>query len=126
MFFTLPLSALAEDLPTPQVPDPFGLGERLALVDYLRDTCKLSPPPDATMEQLVVMYWKHHRKEREAIQEDATDAAMAADRVRRLRNELKERYQIDAPADADEATLGKLVNEARTKATGAAVQQVLD
>jgi S1-C subfamily serine protease len=118
--------AFAEDLPKPDVPDPFGLGERLALVDYLRDTCKLSPAPDATMEQLVAMYWKFHRKEREAIQDDATDQALSVDRVRRLRAELKERYQIDAPADADEATLGKLLSEARTKATGEAVKQVLD
>lgn len=128
----LPLSAIlpamlsAEDLPRPQIEDPFGLGERLALVDYLRDTCKLSPPPDATMEQLVAMYWKHHRKEREAIQDNATDAALAADRVRRLRSELKERFQIDAPADADEATLGTLLSQAREKATGAAVKEVLD
>jgi S1-C subfamily serine protease len=121
----LPLMS-AEDLPKPQVPDPFGLGERLALVDYLRDTCKLAPPPDATMEHLVAMYWKHHRKEREAIHEDATDQALAADRMRRLRSELKERYQIDAPADADEGALGRLLNDARTKATSDAVQDVLD
>lgn len=117
---------LAEELPRPQVPDPFGLGERLALVDYLRETCKLSPPPDATMEQLVEMYWKHHRKERDAIKEDATDQALAADRVRRLRLELKEKYQIDAPAEADEAALGRLLNDARTKATDEAMKEVRD
>jgi S1-C subfamily serine protease len=126
MFAAFPCSLLAEDLPQPKIEDPFGLGERLALIDYLRDTCKLSPPPDATMEHLVAMYWKHHRKEREAIHEDATDVALSADRVRRLRSELKERYQIDAPADADETALGKLVAEARSKATGEAVKQVLD
>ena len=126
MFLVAPLLVIAEELPKPQIEDPFGLGERLALVDYLRDSCKLSPPPDATMEHLVAMYWKFHRKEREAISEDATDKALAADRVRRLRTELKTRYEIDAPADADETTLGKLLAEARTKATGAAVKQVLD
>lgn len=126
MFAALPLMAAAEALPKPQVEDPFGLGERLALIDYLRDTCKLAPPPDATMEQLVELYWRHHRKEREAIQDDATDEALAADRVRRLRTELKERYQIDPPADTDETTLGRLLGDARAKATGAAVKQVLD
>lgn len=126
MFLVTPILVSAEELPKPQIEDPFGLGERLALVDYLRDTCKLSPPPDATMEQLVAMYWKFHRKEREAIGEDATDQALAVDRVRRLRSELKTRYDIDAPADADETTLGKLLADARTKATGAAVKQVLD
>lgn len=126
LFLALPVVVVAEDLPKPQIEDPFGLGERLALIDYLRDTCKLSPPPDATMEQLVAMYWKHHRKEREAIKEDATDAALAADRVRRLRSELKDRYQIDAPAEADETALGRLLSEARAKVTDAAVKQVLD
>lgn len=126
IFAALPNLSLAEELPKPQIEDPFGLGERLALVDYLRDTCKLSPLPNATMEQLVVMYWKHHRKEREAIQEDATDQALAADRIRRLRTELKDRYQIDAPANADETALGKLLTEARTKVTNDAVKKVLD
>jgi S1-C subfamily serine protease len=116
----------AEHLPKPPVEDPFGLGERLALVDHLRDVCKLSPAPDATMEQLVAMYWKFHRKEAEAIRDSASDQAMAADRMRRMRQDLKERYQIDAPADADEAKLGDLLNEARTKANGEAVKKVLD
>lgn len=126
LFLVTPILVIAEDLPKPQVEDPFGLGERLALVDYLREICKLSPPPDATMEQLVAMYWKFHRKERDAITEDATDQALAADRVRRLRTELKSRYDINAPADADETALGKLLSEARAKATGAAVKEVLD
>lgn len=126
MFLVAPLLVIAEELPKPQIEDPFGLGERLALVDYLRDSCKLSPPPDATMEHLVAMYWKFHRKERDAISENATDQALAVDRMRRLRVELKERYQIDAQADADEVALGKLLAEARTKATGAAMKQVLD
>lgn len=125
LFLAMPLT-FAEDLPTPQVPDPFGLGERLALIDYLRDTCKLSPPPDATMEQLVAMYWKHHQKEREAIKEDASDQALAADRMRRLRQELKDKFKIEAPADADEAALGRLLNDARTKATDDAMKQVRD
>lgn len=116
----------AEKLPKPPVEDPFGLGERLALVDYLREECKLSPPTDASMEQLVAMYWQFHRKEAEAIQAEASDQAMSADRMRRLRQELKERYQVDAPADADEATLGRLLNDARTKATNEAVKKVLD
>lgn len=126
MFLALPMVCVSEDLPKPQIEDPFGLGERLALIDYLRDTCKLSPPPNATMEQLVTMYWKHHRKEREAIQDNASDQALAADRIRRLRTELKERYQIDAPADTDETALGRLLTEARTKVTDEAVKKVLD
>jgi len=125
-FVLTPHLVSAEDLPKPQVADPFGLGERLALVDYLRETCKLTPPPDATMEQLVAMYWTHHRKEREELQNHATDQALAADRIRRIRQELKERFQIDAPVDADETTLGGMLNSARTKVTGEAVQQVLD
>ena len=126
MFAWLSPVVLAEELPKPPVEDPFGLGERLALIDYLRETCKLSPPPDATLEQLVSLYWKHHRKERDAITEGAVDEALAADRVRRLRSELKSRYEIDAPADADEVALGRLLAGARAKATDVAVKEVLD
>ena len=120
------LAVAAEELAKPNVPDPFGLGERLALVDYLRDTCKLNPPVDATTDQLVVMYWKFHQKEREAISANATDQALLADRIRRLRTELLTKHKIDAPADADEVALGKLLNEAKTKIKDQAMQQVID
>jgi S1-C subfamily serine protease len=112
-----------EDQPKPPVPDPFGLGERLALIDHLRETWKIEPPPSATLEQLEALYWKHAKPVPPTLDEDA---ALAADRMRRLRGELKERYRIEAPAEADEATLGALLAEARTEATGKAVKKVLD
>ncbi len=121
----VPALIIAEELPRPQVADPFGLGERLALIDHLRETCKLTPPASATMEQLVAMYWQHHRKELETLSEDATSQALSADRIRRLHSELKERYQVDAPADAEEATLGTMLAAARAKAASEAMKQVL-
>ena len=120
------LAVAAEELVKPNVPDPFGLGERLALVDHLRDTCRLNPPPDATYEQLVAMYWTFYHQERETMSANATDQALAADRIRRLRAELVTKFKIDAPADADETALGKLLNEAKTKVKEEAMQQVID
>ena len=120
------LAVAAEELAKPNVPDPFGLGERLALVDYLRDTCKLSPPVDATIEQLVAMYWTFHQKERETISANATDQALSADRMRRLRTELLTKFKIEPPADADEVALGKLLNESKSKVKDQAMQQVID
>ncbi len=120
------LAVAAAELAKPNVPDPFGLGERLALVDHLRDTCKLNPPPDATYEQLVAMYWTFYHQERETMSANATDQALAADRIRRLRAELVTKFKIDAPADADETALGKLLNEAKTKLKEEAMQLVID
>ena len=116
----------AEELAKPQVPDPYGLGERLALIDYLRDTCKLAPPVNATNEQLVAMYWTFHEKERETIRANATDQALSADRMRRLRTELLTKFKIEPPADTDEMALGKLLNEAKTKVKEQAMQEVID
>ena len=116
----------AEELAKPSVPDPYGLGERLALIDYLRDTCKLTPQVDATTEQLVAMYWTFHQTERETIRANATDQALSADRTRRLRTELLTKFKIEPSADADEVALGKLLNEAKTKVKDQAMQEVID
>ncbi len=113
----------AEDAQKPPVPDPFGLGERLALIDHLREVMGVQPPADATYEQLVALYWKHAKpKQEEGLIEDD---ALTKDRIRRLRAELKE-YDIDAPADASETTLGKLLAEAREAKKNAEVKAVLD
>ena len=130
VFFLFPclfqLSVAAEELVKPNVSDPFGLGERLALVDHLREACKLNPPPDASLELLVAMYWKFHDQERETMSAYATEQALAADRMRRLRAELVTKFKIEVPADANETALGKLLNEAKTKIKDQAMQQVID
>jgi len=40
----------------PDIPDPYGLGKRLALMAHLREEMKRDPPPGATYEDLLTMY----------------------------------------------------------------------
>jgi hypothetical protein len=95
----------------PDLPDPFGLGPRLVLLDHLRTKYGLKPPEDASYEQLVEMYWKVEKpgQGQPAITlDDATmveDEAQVRDRVNRLRAVLKEEFKYDAPATATEADL---------------------
>lgn len=112
--------AAGEALPKPDVPDPFGLGERLALIDWLKTNTASRPAAGATMDELVALYWQARGGAPEKVGEDQ----QTADRVRRLRAELKDRYKIEPPADVDEVELGRLLSEARTAATAAAVRAV--
>jgi S1-C subfamily serine protease len=101
---------LAEDLPKPDIPDPFGLGERLALIDHLRDQLHVTPPPGATYEQLVALYWRTVRPP--SAQDTGDDATLARDRMLRLRGELT-KLGISAPDDADEAALRAALEQGR-------------
>jgi hypothetical protein len=51
------LSAEDAALPKPDVPDPFGLGDRLALIDYLKSQLHVTVDPGATYDDLVRQYW---------------------------------------------------------------------
>jgi S1-C subfamily serine protease len=113
----------AEDLPRPEIPDPFGLGERLALIDHLRETMGVTPPQDATLEQLIALYWKHKKPAQTIINHDE---ALAQDRMRRMRQELQDKFSIIAEANADEAKLNQLLSEARAAKNEADVKAVLD
>ena len=116
-----------EALPRPDIPDPFGLGERLALIDHLKEGYRVTPPTDATYEQLVALYWQKAGKRDDVGKDD--EAAVARDRLQRLRSELAHRHDLVAPLDADEDTLRRLLAQARqagirqaTEATAAQVQ----
>ncbi|MBA3938655.1 MAG: trypsin-like peptidase domain-containing protein [Planctomycetes bacterium] len=116
----------AEALPRPPVEDAFGLGERLALIDHLRTSLHVQVPDGATLDELNALYWRTVGAPVAATAlggGDADEQALARDRIARLRHELSGRHAIQAPADADEATLQHLLTEARTAAREQATQQ---
>lgn len=113
VFLAAGLLCAADPQPKPEVPDPFGLGERLALVDYLKETWGLSAPSSASYEQLVTLYWQHAKPAAGA--EGSDEAAQAKDRRVRLINELTGKYGVSAPTDADENALRQLLADARAQ-----------
>jgi S1-C subfamily serine protease len=113
----------AAELAKPPVPDPYGLGERLALIDYLQQTFKATPTQGATMEELTALYWQ--LSERTKLAARSSDELLAQDRIARLRRELTAGFAIDPPASASEAELVRLLSEARQTASAKALQEVL-
>jgi len=93
------IASFAGEAP-PDIPDPFGLGERLALIDHLRDALQVAVPDDATYEQLVALYWASRRDAAPSAEE-----ALTRDRVQRLRGQLADEFGIQAEADAGEDAL---------------------
>lgn len=99
----------------PPVPDPFGLGERLALIDLLQQSYRIRPAPEATLEALRSAYAEAWRRAQAApvatdtIPEEADAVAQAAARARRLRELIVRRHQVVAEAESTEAELGRLL-----------------
>lgn len=97
----------------PPVPDPIGLGERLALIDHLREVYGQRPAADATLDQLRSAYaaaWaRSNRPSTETIPDDPNEAAAALDRSRRLRVLIHQRHQVEADPALDEAGLQALL-----------------
>jgi S1-C subfamily serine protease len=119
---TLVVRISAEDLAKPDIPDPFGLGERLALIDHLRETMGVTPPSDASYEALVALYWQHRSKPAEPTAEEA----LARDRLVRLRAEIVRDFAIEPPADAGEDALTAILAEAREKRIQAATEHAAE
>jgi S1-C subfamily serine protease len=115
--------ASGAELAKPDVPDPYGLGERLALIDYLHEKMGAAPPAGATVAELTALYW-NLRNATSSSQVD--DAALAHDRLQRLRRELKDNFKIDAPATADEATLAEMLSQQKKAVSDQALAQVLE
>lgn len=83
----------AEDMgqkPAP-IEDPIGLGERLALIDYLREEKNQELPEDPSLEELRRIYWKL-----EQAPDSKTQQAKRA-RLARLRHSLEVTYAIVIP-----------------------------
>jgi hypothetical protein len=107
-----------EPLPRPVVPDPIGLGYRLALLDALREK-GVKPPDDADEESLVHLWWERvdptglaKLRGEDELNEDPL-AAQA--RCERLRRELVERWREYPAAEATEAELLTMLRSHRER-----------
>jgi hypothetical protein len=95
------------------VPDPFGLGERLAIIDYLHDR-HISVPPNPTIEELRQIYKTVTAPRDVGPRDDPQhDAIAERDRCIRIRAVLLRDYEITAPNDVTEAQLTSLLSEHR-------------
>jgi hypothetical protein len=107
----------------PAVPDPYGLGERLALIDTLQETYGIRSQPGVTLEVLRVRYtaaWSAAQAH--------SDDARARDARQRLRDHLQRTYNVVAAEDASEAALTAQLHIAQSEAAsarGAALAEVL-
>ena len=90
------------------VPDPFGLGERLALVDYLREQ-KIAFASANDLRDLRRLYVEATAPKVDAAQLEETKRRDLE--KTRLRQELASRYGVTAPPDADNAALKALIAE---------------
>jgi S1-C subfamily serine protease len=122
-FATLALAG--EAAPRPELPDPYGLGERLVLIDYLREH-GVVPPENASLDELYRLYAGLTKPE-PAIGTPEEERLLAQDRMRRMRQELKDRYGAQPPETASEDDLQRLLGEFKAAATDqtaqAAIQQ---
>ncbi len=99
--------AIAEERAS-NVVDPYGLGERLALIAYLQDR-HVEVPDAASLHQLRSLYTGYLDRDYDEKRRDS------AERVRVLRQALVERFGVQAPADAtaDDLIALQRENEAR-------------
>ncbi len=97
----------------PPVPDPFGLGERLALIDHLRDHYRRDIP--AGVDVTTLRTWYAEAWQRDQPQQDP----LLVDELQRLRSRLRSSYGIDAPEDSDRDFLIALLRNAEATQTHA-------
>jgi hypothetical protein len=109
----------------PPVPDPLGLGERLALIDLLQETYHIHPGAGETLEQLQARYVAAWSKTQTPEQRE--DAELQ-ERMQRLRRHISDNFGQLADPNLDEAgliaLLRRLKNEAQNRAPSA--EQVID
>jgi S1-C subfamily serine protease len=95
LLMSLCLGQDAGERPAP-VDDPIGLGERLALIDYLRETAGQSVEPGCSLAELRRRYWQLQQESEESVNRDE---ALARDGLQRLREEIRRRFNV-APDDS--------------------------
>jgi hypothetical protein len=101
----------ADALPKPEIPDPYGLGERLALIDHLKEELHATVAEGATYDDLVKQYWEIVDKpKREA-------EALRNEQLQPLRSRLALEFNIKVDDKADLAQLTEMLAEAESKAT---------
>ena len=87
----------------PPVPDPYGLGERLALIDHLQDAYGVRPPAGASLadlQQLYVSSWQARQPVGDPGQ---------SERVARLCARILARHDVQAGPELDEEALKALL-----------------
>lgn len=95
----------------PSVPDPYGLGERLALIVLLQDTYHIRPTPETPLEALRSTYAQAWQRTQivtpgaDSIPDAQDEAAQSAARARRLRDLISRRHRVDAEAGQTETEL---------------------
>ena len=95
----------------PPVPDPYGLGERLALVDVLRETYHQAPVAGASLEELRAAYvtaWRAAAGVDAAEAEAQAAAVRERDEVARLRRRITDRFHREPDPALDLAALKAL------------------
>jgi hypothetical protein len=99
----------ATTLPKPDVPDPYGLGDRLALVDYLKTQLHVEVKPGASYDELVQQYWDIVNQPKQ----DADEAK--AEKSQELRAKLQSEFAITTD-ETDPDKLQAMVDDAASKA----------
>ncbi len=105
-------TAQAADLGDKETPvdDPIGLGERLALIDYLRDEKQQKIPANPSLKDLRRMYWKLEGAE------ERSEANLERDRIVRLRHAIEVTYAIITPKESSYAELLAIKAQQEAKA----------
>ena len=106
-----PALCAADAQGAPTIPDPFGLGPRLALVDYLENTLHAGVAPGASYDDLVASYWS-------LVNKPKTDAQAAKlDHIHQLQFTLKADFGVDASQITDEDVLTARLSQCEAAAT---------
>lgn len=109
------LTALHAGEAVPPVPDPLGLGPRLALLDFLQSEWRIKPPEKATYQELCHLYWAEHRRRNPPVAApDPAEEAARNERIRALASKLLARG-LTVPAEADEAMLQTMLEQAEKR-----------
>ncbi|HYE04597.1 MAG TPA: hypothetical protein VEL07_03670 [Planctomycetota bacterium] len=100
------------------VPDPIGLGERLAVIDWLREA-KVAFPEDATIEQLRVAYLRAAKPELFQAEVDAAaEAALTLEARQQVAGELWGRHRVAAKPEQSVADLEAMLRALDAKQAG--------
>lgn len=91
------------------VDDPIGLGERLALIDYLREVKKQKLPAQPSLKDLRRIYWRLETAD------DHKADMVERDRINRLRHDLEVTYAIVIPETSSYEDLQRIKKEQEAK-----------
>ncbi len=115
LLFCLISTIMAAEPSRPSLPDPYGLGERLVMIDHLRQR-RIPIPADASDEQIHTLFRqlstptvRSTAKVPALIDGVVDEGARRQDHIIRLRRVLSERFTFAASEELDEDELNALV-----------------